>query len=74
MLLVAFLSAIGFLIISIKALGVKQLIEYEIPIDIFFTIGFLFLSGGTFSGITMAVSAGVIFSLMLATLRILCRK
>ena len=70
----AFLSAFGFMIIMLKAFGLRQVIQYEVWIDITFTVGFLALSSGTLGGITMAVMAGVILSIMLAILRILCRK
>ena len=71
---IAFLSAIGFLIIIIKALGLKKVIKYEIYIDILFTIGFLSFSGGTYSGIVNAIKEGVLLSLMLLILRIFTKK
>ena len=74
MILIALLSAVGFLIIILKAFGLKQVIEYKVWIDIAFTVGFLAISSGTLGGITIAVTSGVMLSIMLAILRILCRK
>ena len=66
---IAVLSSIGILIILIKAIGIKGLIENEIKIDIGVTIGFLWFSGGTYSGIAMAVTTGVITSAVLWTIK-----
>ena len=71
MILIPALSALGFLIIIIKAIGIKKVIEYEIHIDVLFTIGFLIFSGGTYSGIKTAVIAGVILSLTLAIIKLI---
>ena len=71
MFTVAALSAIGFLIISIKGLGLKKLIRHEIHLDIAYTIGMFILSSGTLGGITMAITSGVIFSVLLLIIKLI---
>lgn len=71
MIPIALLSALGFVIILLKAIGVKNVIKYEIHLDVMFTVGFFMLSNGTYSGIAMAVIAGVAFSLMLLIIRLI---
>jgi len=73
-MILAVLSAVGFLIIVLKAFGLRKTIEYEIPLDISFTVGLFILCGGTLGGITSAVMAGVIFSVMLLLMKKLCGK
>lgn len=73
MITLAALSAIGFLLLLIKAIGLKRVIQYEVPIDIGITLGFLMFSGGTYSGIVLSVYTGLIMSLLLTTLKI-CTK
>ena len=74
MILMAVLSATGFLIIVLKSIGLRKAIEYEVPLDVGFTIGIFLLCGGTLGGIQSAVMAGVIFSVMLLTLKLICGK
>ena len=71
MILIALLSAVGFVIILLKGIGVKKIIQYEIQLDVLFTVGFFMLSNGTYTGIAMAVVAGVTFSLILLIIRLI---
>jgi len=71
MISIALLSAVGFVIILLKAIGIRGLIKYEIHLDVAFTIGFFMLSKGTYTGIAMAVIAGVTFSLILLIIRLM---
>ena len=75
MILIALLSAVGFVIILLKGIGVKKIIQYEIQyeiqLDVLFTVGFFMLSNGTYTGIAMAVIAGVTFSLILLIIRLI---
>jgi hypothetical protein len=70
---IAILSALGFIIILFKLLGLKGLMQYEIAIDAIFTTGFLIFSGGTYSGIVMAVQAGIAMSVSLLIIRVISR-
>lgn len=69
MLEVSLLSAIGFLIILIKTLSLEGVLKHEIKIDVAVTLGFLWFSGGTYSGIVTAIMTGIIMSISLLLIR-----
>jgi len=66
----AFMSSIGIVILLFKGLGLKRIIQYDLYIDISVTLGFLWFSGGTYSGISMAIMTGLIVSIILWILKI----
>tara|TARA_R100000808_G_C2102735_1_gene119274 strand:+ start:397 stop:618 length:222 start_codon:yes stop_codon:yes gene_type:complete len=73
MFTISILSAIGFLIISLKALGLRGTIKHEIRLDVGYTIGMFILSNGTLGGITMAITSGVLFSVLLFIIKLIFR-
>lgn len=67
-LFIAFLAAIGFLIILWKAIGRKRLAQTQVFWDVILTLGLPILFIGTFSGMATAIIAGIIFSVLTAIL------
>ena len=63
---IAFFAAIGYYIIVYKALGRRRLVKTQTFWDILFTLLLPLLFIGTFSGLSTAVIAGVLFSLFTA--------
>ena len=64
-LLLAFLTACGYLIILGKTITLAIMIRHQLIIDIIATIGIPWLFYGSFSGMATAVIAGLIVSLFL---------
>ena len=63
---IAFFAAIGYYIIVYKAIGRRRLVKTQTFWDILFTLLLPLLFIGTFSGLSTAVVAGVIFSIFTA--------
>ena len=65
LLITGMLTALGVWIILLK-LGIRKVLNFEVPIDVTFTIGLVMYMAGTFSGIMTGVVAGIALSLLLA--------
>ena len=63
---ISFFAAIGYYIIVYKAIGRRRLVKTQTFWDILFTVGIPVLFIGTFSGMSTAVVAGVLFSIFTA--------
>lgn len=61
-------TALGILIILVK-IGLKRVLYWEVPVDIFFTIAVPLMMMGTYSGLMTAIFAGIGVSLGLRILR-----
>lgn len=64
--ILAFLTACGFIILWIKALGIQKAMRWQVLGDILITGLLLFIGIGTFSGVAMACIAGLVVSVGLA--------
>ncbi len=64
LLIVAFFAALGYLIILCKLFSPDFVARTQVLWDIIFTLGIPILFLGTFSGLTTAFLAGVMFSAM----------
>jgi hypothetical protein len=64
-LLTGMLTALGFWIILMK-LNIKKVLNFEVGIDVLFTVGMVAYLAGTFSGVMTGVVAGITLSLLLA--------
>lgn len=73
-ILLAFIAALGYLILAAKVLGLTNVVRYQLVLDAIFTLGMPCLFLGTFSGMATAFIAGVIFSLITAFLGIITPK
>lgn len=65
LLLAGIITAIGVWIVLLK-LNIRKVLNFEVPIDIVFTIGITMYFAGTFSGLMTGVVAGVVLSILLA--------
>lgn len=71
---IAFIAALGYLIILCKMFTPYTVARSQIMWDIIFTLGVPLLFLGTFSGMATAFISGVLFSIMTAFLSILHPK
>jgi hypothetical protein len=62
LLIISFIAALGYLILLCKLFSPEFVARTQVLWDIVFTIGVPFLFLGTFSGMSTAFLAGVIFS------------
>lgn len=67
-LIAGMFTSLGILIILFK-IGLRRVLYWEVPLDIFFTIGVPILMSGTYSGLMTAVFAGIGVSIGLRVLR-----
>ena len=67
-LIAGLVTALGILIILFK-IGLRRVLYWEVPLDVFFTIGVPILMSGTYSGLMTAVFAGIGVSIGLRLLR-----
>lgn len=67
-ILIAFLTALGYIIIIMKLFGLRHLVKRQVIYDALFTFGLPFLFIGTYSGMAVAAISGLIFSGMAYTL------
>tara|TARA_B100000214_G_scaffold367638_1_gene338044 strand:- start:823 stop:1155 length:333 start_codon:yes stop_codon:yes gene_type:complete len=68
MLLVGILSALGLLILALKA-GGRKTIGHDIFVDVLITVTLMVCFYGTFSGMTAAMMGGLTASLVLFVLK-----
>ena len=68
-ILLAGLTAAGFILLWIKILGFKRAVKYQVVGDILITGTLLWLGAGTFTGVAMAACAGLMVSLTLGLLK-----
>ena len=66
MLLVGILSALGLLLLALKA-GGKKAIGHDIFVDVIITVTLMVCFYGTFSGMTAAMVGGLTASIVLTT-------
>lgn len=64
-LLLGIATAIGAWIIMLK-LGIRKVLNFEVPIDVAFTLGLVAYLSGTISGAMIGVVAGIALSILLA--------
>lgn len=64
LLLIAFIAALGYLIILCKIFSASFIAKTQVIWDMIFTLGVPMLFLGTFSGMSTAFLSGVIFSAM----------
>lgn len=64
-LLLGIATAIGAWIIMFK-LGIRKVLNFEVPIDVAFTLGLVAYLSGTISGAMIGVVAGIALSILLA--------
>jgi hypothetical protein len=62
LLVIAFIAALGYLIILCKLFSIQFVAKTQVLWDVLFTIAVPILFLGTFSGMTTAFLSGVIFS------------
>lgn len=62
-LVLSIFTAIGYLLLSVKTLGLRRTIRWQVLLDIGFTAVLPMLFIGTFSGMMLAVLAGIFFTL-----------
>lgn len=67
--IIAFVTALGYYILLLKFLGVANLLRFEKWLDAIFSLGIPLLFLGTFSGMATAALAGLFLSMMIAALR-----
>lgn len=72
-ILLALFAAIGYLIVCCKLIGLKNTVRYQAILDIVFTVGGAIVMAGTFSGMAVAIMAGVFFSILIYTLGLITR-
>lgn len=63
-LFLAFVAAIGYIIILVKVFSLRFLAKTQVLWDVLFTFGLPFLFFGTYSGMAVAFISGVFFSLI----------
>lgn len=68
MMVIAALSAIGLLVVMFK-LGTKKVLGYDVYFDISLTVLLMITLSGTFSGMVIALLAGLTISVVLLVLR-----
>lgn len=73
-LFISFISALSYLLILCKAIGISNVIRFQVIIDVLFTFGMPVLFIGTFSGMATAFISGVIFSMLTLFLSMLMPK
>lgn len=74
---ILFLSAIcsiSYVIILCKAIGISNVVRYQVVLDVLFTFGLPVLFLGTFSGMSTAFISGVLFSIITFFLSMLLPK
>lgn len=64
LIITGILTALGFWIILLK-LNIRKVLNFEIGIDVMFTVGMVMFLAGTFSGIMTGVIAGITLSILL---------
>lgn len=72
-LVLATLASLSYLIVLIKFIGLKRLLKWSKWFDALFTIGVPVLTSttGTFSAVVLSILSGLIFTLILASLKII---
>ena len=68
-LLLALVAAISGTITMSRIISLKTMLKHHFIADVSFTIGLLMLFGGTLTGSLIVATAGLMFSLLLFTLR-----
>lgn len=64
LILFSLLSAIGFVLVLTRALGLKRLLKWRKAIDVILTFGLPMLMVGTFSGMITSFFTGLWFTLI----------
>lgn len=73
-LFISFISAISFLLILCKAIGLSNVVRFQVPLDVLFTFGLPCVFVGTYSGMATAFISGVMFSVLTFFLSVLMPK
>jgi len=68
------ISAISYLLILCKAIGVSNVVRFQVPLDLLFTFGMPCVFLGTYSGMATAFISGVLFSIVTFFLSVLMPK
>lgn len=64
-MMLSFFMAIGYILLAFKTLGVGRTIRWQVLLDIAFTATVPVLFIGTFSGMLLAILAGIFFTVIM---------
>ena len=70
-LVLSLISAVSYLVVLSKVLGLRFVVRTQILWDVLFTVGVPLLFVGTFSGMATGVLSGLLFSVMLSFISLL---
>ena len=70
-LVLSLITAVSYLVVLCKVLGLRFLVKTQVLWDVLFTVGVPLLFIGTFSGMATGVLSGLLFSVMLSFISML---
>ena len=70
-LVLSAITAVSYLVVLSKVLGLRFLVKTQVLWDVLFTVGVPLMFIGTFSGMATGVLSGLLFSVMLSFISLL---
>ena len=70
-LVLSAITAVSYLVVLSKVLGLRFLVKTQVLWDVLFTVGVPLMFIGTFSGMATGVLSGLLFSVMLRFISLL---